>query len=101
LNGVLRDFGIDAYVGGTGSLSQLRLFAPRTVRNYRDTLSDSNASAAYEVLHLALLNQGFFGASRGEYALSTPMGEGEITQAAESFRAALEVIADFLKTVGK
>jgi glutamate-1-semialdehyde 2,1-aminomutase len=102
LNGVLRDFGVDGYVDGTGSLSQLRLFAPRTVRNYRDTISSSNgSSAAYDVLHLALLNQGFFGASRGEYALSTPMREVEITQAADSFRSALEGIADFLKTIGQ
>jgi glutamate-1-semialdehyde 2,1-aminomutase len=102
LNGVLRDFGVDAYVDGTGSLSQLPLFAPRTVRNYRDTLYSSNApNAAYEVLHLALLNEGFFGASRGEYALSTPMTEVEITQAVESFRSTLGGIADFLKAVGK
>jgi len=105
LNGVLRDFGIDAYVVGTGSLSQLRLFAPRNIRNYRDALPGSNAAnavnAAYELLHLALVSRGFFGASRGEYAISTPMTEVEIAHAAGSFRSALEGIADFLKAVGK
>jgi glutamate-1-semialdehyde 2,1-aminomutase len=93
LNGVLGDFGIDAYVVGTGSLSQLRLFAPRTIRNYRDALPGSNAAnavnAAYELLHLALTSQGFFGASRGEYAISTPMTEVEIAHAVGSFRSAL------------
>jgi glutamate-1-semialdehyde 2,1-aminomutase len=102
VNGVLRDFGVDAYVDGTGSLSQLRLFPRRTVRNYRDTISSSNApNAAYEILHLALLNHGIFGASRGEYALSTPMTHVETAQAVQSFRAALGETADFIKTVGK
>jgi glutamate-1-semialdehyde 2,1-aminomutase len=91
LNRVLRDLGFEAYVDGIGSLSQLRMSAPRSVRNYRDMLSASHA--AYEILHLALLNQGFFGASRGEYALSTPMTEADIAQAVGSFRSALEGIA--------
>jgi glutamate-1-semialdehyde 2,1-aminomutase len=99
LNGILRDFRIDAFVGGTGSLLQLHLFAPRTVRNYRDTISSSKA--LYEIFHLALLNRGFFGAARGEYALSTPMTEVEIAQASGSFRSALERIADCLKTEQK
>jgi glutamate-1-semialdehyde 2,1-aminomutase len=102
MNGALREFGIDACVVGTGSLSQLRLFAPRSIRNYRDALPSSNAAnEAYGVLHLALLNQGFFGAPRGEYAISTPMTDAEITQAVGSFRSALEGIADFLETAGK
>jgi len=105
VNGVLRDFGIDAYVAGLGSLSQLRLFAPRNIRNYRDALPSSSAAnavnAAYEVFHLALLSQGFFGASRGEYAISTPMTEVEMAHAVGSFRSALEGIADFINNVGK
>jgi glutamate-1-semialdehyde 2,1-aminomutase len=105
MNGVLQDFGIDGYVAGTGSLSQLRLFAPRTIRNYRDALPSpsaaSSVSESYELLHLALLNQGFFGAPRGEYAISTPMTEVEIAQALGSFRSAVDGVADFLRAVAK
>ena len=101
MNGALRDFGIDGYVVGTGSLSQLRLFTPRTIRNYRDQLSSPSSNKAYESIHLALVNHGLFGAPRGEYAISTPMTEKDIVQAAGSFRAAIEGIADFLKAVGK
>ena len=90
LSRVLADSGVDGYVGGIGSLLQLHLNAPAAVRNYRDTLTAPKA--LQEALHLALLNEGFFGAVRGEYAISTPMTEVDIDEAVTRFRKALPQI---------
>lgn len=87
LDAALREVDPNACVHGVGSLSQLCLRPEGPPQSYRDTLDAPKA--AHEVLHLALLNEGFFAAPRGEYALSTPMTEVEIGQAVSCFRAAL------------
>jgi glutamate-1-semialdehyde 2,1-aminomutase len=87
LNAVLASSGLQGHVAGIGSLLQLHLGAQAPVRHYRDTLADEKR--AHEAMHLALLNHGFFGAKRGEYALSTPMTEADTALAVQRFRAAL------------
>jgi glutamate-1-semialdehyde 2,1-aminomutase len=90
LDEVLRAFDPNACVHGVGSLSQLCLRSAGPPRCYRDNFDAPKA--AHEVLHLALLNEGFFAAPRGEYALSTPMTEVEIDEASACFRAALNEV---------
>ena len=94
LNGVLRDLGVAGHVGGVGSLLQMHLGITAPVCNYRD--ARASAHAAQDLLHLALLNHGVFGAARGEYALSTPMRSSDLDAAVGVFRAALTDIAEIL-----
>ena len=88
LNEALAASGVQGHVAGVGSLLQLHLGAVAPVSHYRDTFADDRR--AHDALHLALLTHGFFGAKRGEYALSTPMTESDIALAVQRFTSALD-----------
>jgi glutamate-1-semialdehyde aminotransferase len=49
------------------------------------------------LLHLGLLNQGIWLPCRGELALSTPMGDGEIDRVLEAVQAVLGLLVPYVE----
>jgi glutamate-1-semialdehyde aminotransferase len=49
------------------------------------------------LLHLALLNQGIFAVSRGEFVISTPMTTREIKTCVDRVKEAFEFLLPYIK----
>jgi glutamate-1-semialdehyde 2,1-aminomutase len=62
----------------------------------KDVILSVAAAELPRLLHLEMMNRGVFSASRGMYALSTPMTEKEIDQAIEAFEAILGVLKPYV-----
>jgi glutamate-1-semialdehyde 2,1-aminomutase len=92
--GALLSAGIAGQICGLGSLASVH-FAEREVIDYRSAAEGVNRQAL-QALHLSLLNGGVFPAPRGEFCISTPMGEWEVDQAGAVFRSALEAAVPYL-----
>jgi glutamate-1-semialdehyde 2,1-aminomutase len=88
LQGAFDAEGVPAFVSGLGSLAHIH-YQPGRVRDYRASLAGKRWAA--RVMHLALHNAGFVGASRGMLAASTVMTTGEIDALIAAARA---IIAD-------
>jgi glutamate-1-semialdehyde 2,1-aminomutase len=89
LRRVLKNTGRGGEVNGIGSLSQIH-FTSGVVKDYRS--AQGFIKWMPPLVHLALLTRGVFTANRGEWAISTPMGETEIDFAVQAFHSVLEGI---------
>jgi glutamate-1-semialdehyde aminotransferase len=57
----------------------------------------AEAGALTMLLHLGLLNRGIWLPSRGEFAVSTPMGESEIDQVVGAVEAVLGQLKPYIE----
>jgi glutamate-1-semialdehyde 2,1-aminomutase len=91
--------GFPAKITGVGSLGHIHAGRTRTqvITNYRSALDDSRTLAS--LLHLSLLTHGVFIASRGMWAISTPMTDSDIDEVIASFRRAAELLAPAAREV--
>ncbi|MEW5723219.1 MAG: aspartate aminotransferase family protein [Thermodesulfobacteriota bacterium] len=86
---VFLDLGVSGWADGCGSLVGLRWGDRRPTTAREAALSMIASDEISKYIHLEMLNQGIYAASRGWFILSTPMGEAEIDQTVEAFRRAL------------
>lgn len=87
LRNVFTGLGIEVQVTGMGSVLQVH-FTRNPVNDYRSTVSSRSEYSSW--LHLSLLNLGMFIAGRGMVCISTAMGEKQVAEAIQGFRAAAE-----------
>lgn len=91
---VLEEVGINARVTGIGSLAQIH-FTKGEVKDWRGA-----AVARVDIrtlLHLMLMARGIFAAPRGMFNISTPMGEGEITEATTVLKRCMMELMPYVK----
>ena len=81
--------GISGQVTGIGSLTGVH-FTDAEVRDYRS--SARMKTEMLSMLHLSLLNHDIFAAPRGDFYISTPMGEQDVETLLHAFRSALDEI---------
>ena len=94
-NGAFRAVGIKGRAHGFGSLVMVH-WTDGPIATPRDViLSVGAAGDLPRLLHLEMMNQGIFSASRGMYAISTPMTDTEIGQAVEAFEATLRMLKPY------
>jgi len=87
--------GIKGQAMGFGSLVMVH-WTDAEISSPKDViLSVAAAKELPRLLHLEMMNRGVFSATRGMYALSTPMTENEIDQIIEAFAAALQVLKPY------
>ncbi len=80
------ELGIKAQASGLGSLFYIH-YTLDEIKNYRDARKASEqAKMLTDLAHLSLINNGIFIASRGQFALSTPMTENDVSQTLEAVR---------------
>ena len=65
-------------------------FTDTEVRDYRS--SARMKTETLSMLHLSLLNHDVFAAPRGDFYMSTPMGEEDVETLLQAFRSALDEI---------
>jgi len=87
LRNVFAGLGIEMQVTGMGSVLQVH-FTRNPVHDYRGTVSSRSEYSSW--LHLSLLNLGMFTAGRGMVCISTAMGEKQVAEAIQGFKAAAE-----------
>ncbi|MGE0552337.1 MAG: aspartate aminotransferase family protein [Gemmatimonadales bacterium] len=89
LNGVLRQVELDAQVCGQGSVMQLH----GTRREIRTAADAARADAkTVSLMHLAMLDQGIFSASRQMYVLSTVMTPTDLDRFVEAFETSAAML---------
>lgn len=88
LSEVIKIADVPACVTGTGSLFRLHLKA-EAPKNYRDTHPSAHEKKALNALVDALYDDGIMMIHTGSFALSTPMGRGEIDRLVEAVLKAL------------
>lgn len=95
-NRVFAEVGIDIWVNGVGSLSNI-IFSNNQITEYRGI---ANSHEELNVLMgLALINRGIFMAPRGMFCTSTPMGDREVHRAAEAIKESLlQIMPAILET---
>ena len=95
-NRALRAAGIKGQAFGFGSLIMVHWTDEEIVSSKDVLLSVAAAAELPRLLHLEMMNRGVFSATRGMYALSTPMTEKEIDQTIEAFEATLGVLKPYV-----
>jgi glutamate-1-semialdehyde 2,1-aminomutase len=85
-NRVFQEVGIDIWVNGVGSLSNI-IFSNSLITEYRGIAKSHEALNV--LMGLALINRGIFMAPRGMFCTSTPMSDTEIYLAAEAIKESL------------
>jgi len=88
-NRVFEEVGIDIWVNGVGSLSNI-IFSNNLITEYRGIAKSHEELNV--LMGLALINRGIFMAPRGMFCTSTPMGESEILRAAAAIKESLQEI---------
>lgn len=88
-NRVFEEVGIDIWVNGVGSLSNI-IFSNNLITEYRGIAKSHEELNV--LMGLSLMNRGIFMAPRGMFCTSTPMGEAEIIRAAEAIKESLQEI---------
>jgi glutamate-1-semialdehyde 2,1-aminomutase len=97
INDAFSENGIVGSTSGIGSLLAIHYTTDR-IKNYRDVRRATDAAGSLPALmHLSLLNHGIFMASRGQLALSSPMGEKEINKAILAVREACIELKPYIK----
>jgi glutamate-1-semialdehyde 2,1-aminomutase len=87
--------GLQARAGGLGSVVLVH-WGERTPRNSKEAaVNMGRAGWLPRLLHLELMNRGVYSASRGMFAISTPMTEKEVDEAVAGLRGALELLRPF------
>lgn len=98
-DGVLKALGVSGFADHCGSMIALR-WGDRQPMNARDVaLSVIASDLISKYMHLEMLNQGIYAASRGWFVLSTPMGEAEIDKTIAAFRQALTVLMPLIRDI--
>lgn len=87
-NEALKRHGLPGRAVGMGSLLRIH-FTGQAPRDYRSIYPDAQASARLKTFVDALLTHGVLAAGYGLMALSTPMGEREVTQIVDAIDRAL------------
>jgi glutamate-1-semialdehyde 2,1-aminomutase len=96
INDVFADSGIVGSTSGMGSLLAIH-YTTAEIKDYRDVRrAMDGAGGLLTLMHLSLLNRGIFMASRGQLALSTPMGEKEINEAILAVREACRELKPYI-----
>jgi glutamate-1-semialdehyde 2,1-aminomutase len=90
-----RTAGIRGQALGFGSLVTVH-WTHDEISSAKDVILGIGAAAELpRLLHLELMNRGVFLASRGQFAVSTPMTEKEIDQALKAFEGTLQVLKPY------
>lgn len=89
--------GLKGRVTGRGSLAYMHWTRDEIVTAADSARAASEAGSLSMLLHLGLLNRGIWLPYRGELAVSTPMGEGEIDQAVEAVRDVLGQLRHYVE----
>jgi glutamate-1-semialdehyde 2,1-aminomutase len=88
--------GISGSTTSVGSLVQVH-WRSGPIINMADVGAGFSAAGDLPtLLHLELMNRGLYAAARGEYNISTPMSESDITRAVDTFSAALHVLKPYV-----
>jgi glutamate-1-semialdehyde 2,1-aminomutase len=94
---VFSESGIRGHASGLGSLITIH-YTSKEIRNYRDArVARDEAKNLPDLMHLSLLNRGLFLAARGQLALSTPMGEKEVSFALQALKEACLELKPLIK----
>jgi glutamate-1-semialdehyde 2,1-aminomutase len=93
-NSVLEGVGIYAQVTGMGSLAQIH-FTKEKVKDWRG--SSTGRLDIRTMVHLLLMEEGIFAATRGMFNISTPMGESEVKQAGTALRKCLVELRPYIE----
>ncbi|MFH2132490.1 MAG: aminotransferase class III-fold pyridoxal phosphate-dependent enzyme, partial [bacterium] len=97
LNDWFRQEGLHCQMLGIGSLSNL-IYADTPVTNALHFLHAYMPCIELQALiHLELINQGIYTAKRGEFVISTPMGETEIDRCVATVKSAFEVLRPYIR----
>jgi len=96
INEAFQSAGVVAHASGMGSLVNIH-WQKNEVKTSREAVAAKMAAKAVpRLVHLELMNQGIFCASRLQFAISTPMTEREVDQAAQAFQAALSAVRPYM-----
>jgi glutamate-1-semialdehyde 2,1-aminomutase len=88
--------GIKGQATGVGSLVGVH-WREGEMKNARDTAMGVESAAELPgLLHLEMMNQGIFSASRGMYVVSTPMTEREIDRVVKAFESTLNLLRPYV-----
>ena len=79
--------GVIGQVTGMGSVQTIH-FNEQSITNYRDLTKDH--SELHRLMHLGMLNRGYFTAKRGMVVISTPMQEADIDHFVDAFADLLD-----------
>jgi glutamate-1-semialdehyde 2,1-aminomutase len=91
-----RGLGIRGQVTGIGSIAQVHWDDSR-IENARDCARIARAAGRLPaLLHMEMINRGFYSANRGVYFISTPMTKREIKRAIEAFEGTLGVLKPYV-----
>jgi glutamate-1-semialdehyde 2,1-aminomutase len=96
---VFKRAGIKAQMTGWGSLGQVH-WQEEPIVTAKDSYTGRMAAGELpQLFHLEMMNRGIFSASRGMYALSTPMTENEIEKAVTECEATVDVLKPYIAEV--
>ncbi len=96
---VFKRAGIKAQVTGLGSLNQIH-WQEKPIRTAGDSYMGRMAAGELtQLFHLEMMNRGIFSASRGMYALSTPMTENEIERAIAECEGTVDLLKPYIAEV--
>ena len=91
-NGAFRTAGVRAYAGGMGSLVVLHRREEPIRTSLETVFTMAAARDVPKLLHLEMLTRSVFAASRGQFAVSTPMTDCEIDEAVGVFGDTLQLL---------
>jgi glutamate-1-semialdehyde 2,1-aminomutase len=93
----LKNAGLKGHCSGRGSVLVIH-WSDKPLTNSREVyMANGGAIEVVKLLHLEMMNRGIFAASRGQFAISTPMTEKEVDQAVTALEGALDTIKPFIK----
>ena len=89
--------GVSLRAVGEGSIIRVHWSQDR-IRNAREgALAQAAAEELPRLLHMELMNRDIFSAPRCQFAISTPMTEGEVDRAVEAMARSLEVVMPYIE----
>ena len=91
--------GIKGCVSQGGSLLNVHWNAEKPRNAKEAALTAASAGDLVKLLHLEMINQGVYAATRGMFALSTAMSEADTDKAVNMFQAALELLKPYVDEV--
>jgi glutamate-1-semialdehyde 2,1-aminomutase len=97
LNHYFASSGIKCVVQGVGSLSSLTYAEKKATDAFEWVSALLPCLELQRLVHLELLNQGVFAISRGEFVISTPMTEKEVSVCIDRVKGAFERLMPYIK----